>query len=365
MPVWRRVIRALRLPGWFRKRAILLTIRRVAPRADRGLDRLRLRRLKRHAAASSDERQPPHFAANTSYHAGMAHAVLEWGSAHHLSERYGCDFAGGVIRAEFGDFFGVDESGLPRFADLEKRTKTLLLPSSEGREDELTAVIRDGNWSRADYTLIRSPGRPDPDVAESFDFLRRLYESAREADPVPLFTDVGPEAVSIAVHIRRGDVEFFSAGERRMLPVDYFLEVCKVVEALLSPGRARFLLFSQGSREELAPFEELGNVDWFVSRDKTLSLQTDEDADIRESPTVAFHQLANADILIGSPSYFSYLAGGISDGLVVVPSGLKRTLKVRLPAGGNFLELDGEPRQSESLIKAALADRGWLDLPPA
>lgn len=112
----------------------------------------------------------------------------------------------------------------------------------------------------------------------------------------PLENDTG---MSIAVHVRRGDVtQDGSFSERYTSSSTISSHVKRVVE-LLGRDRCQVHLFSQ-SGQDLAEFEEL-DPQWHLDLD----------------PFTTLHSLASADILFAAKSCFSWLAGLITTGHVI------------------------------------------------
>ena len=85
-------------------------------------------------------------------------------------------------------------------------------------------------------------------------------------------------------------------GFTRFLDLDYFLGLCQKIERTLGADSVQFNVFGQGEQKDYEPFKHL---------------QLCLDSDAYES----FYNLTLADILITSPSAFSYMAGMLCEGL--------------------------------------------------
>jgi hypothetical protein len=117
--------------------------------------------------------------------------------------------------------------------------------------------------------------------------------------------------VNVAVHVRcpnkaDGLVESMQQAERadgfrRYLEIEYFVDVCKAVESAVGAEAVQFNVFAQGAVEDFAEFKALKNVNWCLDSD----------------PYEAFYNLTLADILVTSPSAFSYQAGLLCRGLKI------------------------------------------------
>lgn len=121
---------------------------------------------------------------------------------------------------------------------------------------------------------------------------RRKYYLCR----APRTTD----EVSIAVHIRRGDVsahnhDYFTSNET-------ILRTMTSVRAILDTHRVKYRMcvYSQGNRSDFAEFS-LPGVEFFVNVDPVWTLQ----------------ELVEADVLIMAKGCFSYYAALISDGIKI------------------------------------------------
>lgn len=103
---------------------------------------------------------------------------------------------------------------------------------------------------------------------------------------------------TVCMHVRRGDVDV--ARQDMWTDTASFLRTRELVEqALKAQGIApRFLIFSQGKREDFAGFEGEG-VEFHLDADPFWTLE----------------QMIDADLLVMSKSSFSYVAGMLCDGL--------------------------------------------------
>lgn len=117
--------------------------------------------------------------------------------------------------------------------------------------------------------------------------------------------------VNVSVHVRcpnKADslVQSMQQGERsdgfrRYLEIEYFVGVCKAVESVVGAQAVQFNIFAQGAVEDFAEFKVLENVNWCLDSD----------------PYEAFYNLSLADILVTSPSAFSYQAGLLCRGIKI------------------------------------------------
>lgn len=111
--------------------------------------------------------------------------------------------------------------------------------------------------------------------------------------------------LTVAVHVRRGDVSAGGAHADRFTPnARVRATIAAVCEAASAAGLTPALhLYSDGRPEEFADLADLG-----------LALHLDDDA------FTTFHHLAEADVLVMSKSTFSYVAALLSSGVVIYES---------------------------------------------
>lgn len=127
--------------------------------------------------------------------------------------------------------------------------------------------------------------------------IRRKYALS----PKPQLTEVEPGKLTIAVHLRRGDVDPDGRYAERFSPNARVLPCLREIQRILGPGRCAFQLHSQGKREDFPEFADLG-----------FAFHLDGD------PFESFHHMTRADVLLAAKSTFSYLAGLIGTGTVVL-----------------------------------------------
>jgi hypothetical protein len=109
------------------------------------------------------------------------------------------------------------------------------------------------------------------------------------------------DAVTVAVHIRRGDVS--SAENTHMYTsTERVLQIVSAVKSILNSKSVPhgICVYSQGALEEFDDLRPLG-AEFFLDADPIWTIQ----------------ELVEADILIVAKSYFSYYAGMISDGIKI------------------------------------------------
>lgn len=132
-------------------------------------------------------------------------------------------------------------------------------------------------------------------------------------------------SIKIAVHIRRGDINFIEKNIR-YLPNSYYVNLMKYLENILSGFTYEFHIYTETATKPLMitsdlrsdlggintilqpetfdEFNEFKNITWHINTD----------------PVDTFVELCNANILITSISAFSYLAGILNKNAIVIQS---------------------------------------------
>lgn len=142
------------------------------------------------------------------------------------------------------------------------------------------------------------------------------YRNARNFHPIQLLYD--KKTLNVAVHIRRGDLlpgNQFSDLSDRMLPDKWYLDIIDTV-IKFSQKRVAIYIFSEGKDNRY--LSEKGNfINW------TTDYLPNNTCDIFElidhSFTSTFHHLLHADILIGSKSGMTHLAGMLGSQIKLAP----------------------------------------------
>lgn len=156
----------------------------------------------------------------------------------------------------------------------------------------------------------------DYEYASTQVWLREIYDKARQVDPIPL--SYQSKYLNIAVHIRRGDLlpdRQFSDLSTRMLPDAWYIAILDLIFATTHQPLA-IHIFSEG-KHGLYQSEKGESFSWtqyfaysghpVIEHIDTPFLET-------------FHHLLNADLLIGSKSGMTHLAGMLGNSVKLVPS---------------------------------------------
>lgn len=163
----------------------------------------------------------------------------------------------------------------------------------------------------------------------------RYWRSSKAAIP----SHRAPTGITIAVHLRRGDVDAERNRRRYVLEEILLRDLGRLQSALAPFGRKLTLnLYSEGKPEDFRAFAEAGC-----------------NLHIGEDHFETLHNMATADILLAAPSNFSYIAGFLSRGIVL-------DHRRRAPKFSDWLRRDKNRDISiKRLRRAVLRRMGWPD----
>jgi hypothetical protein len=275
--------------------------------------------------------------------AGIGHQLANWIAGYWFARLLGTRFAHTPFASPAWErFLGLDAGETAAASLRAAGMPRVRLPLFD--EDDPAAVAR----TRA---IIASYRRPHLFVLEQDQFyraqigvvdaLRAKYAAApaRREDGL-MFR---PGRVSLAVHIRRGDVTAEAAAANPNLALRYQHETYfeTVLGETLAAIDGRFepdiYIFSQGDPETLATFRRFPNVRFCT------------DMGAHQS----FAHMAAADILITSKSSFSYKPALLGAGIRIVPAPFWHDY----PASPDWIVADAEGRFDAAALRAAIARR--------
>ena len=214
--------------------------------------------------------------------------------------------------------------------DLEKRIRSgeiklidlpqfeIHIPSNEQLDHEIYRSVDQFIQSHPEPNTafrIRNNRFGDYEYASSKKWFANAYQQARKQYPIPLLYD--PKKLNIAVHIRRGDLlpgRQFSELSTRMLPDAWYLEILDIVTSNASKPVAIYI-FSEGRDGQY--YSECGTPFSWKSHFRNSSFEVHEHID--DDFLSTFHHLIHADILIGSKSGMSHLAGTLNHHIKIMP----------------------------------------------
>lgn len=275
--------------------------------------------------------------------AGIGHQLANWIAGYWFARQFGTGFAHTRFSSDAWERFLELGASEPAAAALRALgVPRVRLPLFDENDPAAVAATR---------AIIASYDRPHLFVLEQDQFyraqigvvddLRAKYATASaRGDDALLFR---PGRVSLAVHIRRGDVTAEAAATSANLALRYqhdtyfetvLTETLAAIDGSFEPD---IYVFSQGDRETLAAFRRFPNVRFCT------------EMGARES----FAHMAAANILITSKSSFSYKPALLGDGIRIVPAPFWHDY----PASPDWIVSDGEGRFDANALRAAIARR--------
>lgn len=242
--------------------------------------------------------------------AGIGHQMANWIAGYYTATFFGLEFA----HSPFPDpaweaFLGLGHQTTTAEELIQERGfKRVKLPRFKYNDSDQVSKIK---------TIIESYDRKVCFVCEQDQWFgalhltkeylqKKFYTSPARIDEVLLFRQ---NRISIAVHIRRGDIRQ-GAGQKnpnlsmRWLDNDYFLKILEqVVSQALKERDYEIFIFTQDPPEQLESFKRFKNIN-FCSEMSAID---------------SFRHMVFADILITSRSSFSFKPALLNRGIKVCP----------------------------------------------
>lgn len=245
------------------------------------------------------------------YRTGIGHILAEWNTGLLWSHNLGLRFAHCQLREPWNDFFGLD--GFDNFQEISDRREIRrvllpLIPSTASPEKSplISRIIRH-HAAKGPCLFQLYYGQNSYRQDQTSRILREKYFSKRLVAPIPDCRT--PGVINISVHVRRRNAEDMSnptvhdpcgsAYKARYRDDEFFLRICLDIAKALGSHNVKFNIFSQGAKSSFREYACLPNVSFRLDEDV---LQT-------------FHNIVMGDILLLSPSSFSFKAGMISKGV--------------------------------------------------
>lgn len=274
--------------------------------------------------------------------AGIGHQIANFNGGYHYAMLFGIPFAyPGFRNKEWEHFLGFGEHEVS-VKELKKQGYRMRkLPYFDESEEGL-ALIRQIIRSYAGEKVILSVELDQfyQKQYEVIPYIKGKFEEASARKEDRLIYQEGK--VSMAVHIRRGDIVAAGetksaqpeAGERkeaaaaqgmskRWLSLDYFENIVRQVSEKIG-DQLDIYLFSQGDKKDYQCFEKYGNVIYCFD-------MSDQDS---------FLHMVRADILVISKSSFSYKPALLADGVRICPPDFWHGY----PESEKWIVADGEGR---------------------
>lgn len=259
--------------------------------------------------------------------AGIGHQFTILNTALIFAKQYNLQFVYYPLSGGWDEFLGLNEGEI-QYSDLaipftqtlkDESLRLVNLPRTNANSDVVNCnMVRqeDPDGDRVLAGIINSI-YPDNNIVfhlqeeqniydqtSTADILRKKYWARR--DRYPIANDFDSNKINVAVHVRRGDVvkwkqEQTANWQARWLDNSYFINVLIRLKEVLQNKLIAIHVYSQGELTEFAEFNQFSEVTFHINED---AFQT-------------FHGMVLADILVTSPSDFSYIAGILSQGIKV------------------------------------------------
>lgn len=240
--------------------------------------------------------------------AGIGHQFCNWNTALIFAHLFKLNFVHYPLKGRWDDFLGFGKGEI-QYKDIKKNKsiKKVRLPLIRGHNDlKGNKILNDliNNNYKKDILFILETDQSYYDQTITAQFLKEKYwKNKFRSEPNNNFSK---NNLNIAVHIRRGDIVQMKKKnegnwEDRWMNNLYFVKIIENVKDVLKEHELDIHIYSQGNKEEFLEFDRFKNVTYHLNEDELASS----------------YNIVLADILILSPSGFSYLAAIISYGLKI------------------------------------------------
>lgn len=246
-------------------------------------------------------------------YAGIGHQLCNWNAALIFASKYNLNFVHHPLisklkESKWEEFLGFGEGEL-LYEDVinKKSIKIVKLPrvrwnTNDTKGHFIVSEIINYAYPGSNILFYIANDQSVYDYTIVKDILRTKYWNNKKKNF--LKCDFRQDKLNIAVHIRRGDILQMNKKDKnfqqRWLDNTYFINIINTIKSQIYDNIV-IHIFSQGKIADFSDFEKIGNVVYHLDEDEYKT----------------FHNMILADILIVSPSSFSYFAGIISPGLKI------------------------------------------------
>jgi hypothetical protein len=280
------------------------------------------------------------------YRTGIGHILAEWNTGLIWSQKLGIPFAHCPLRDPWNDFFGLHGfEDLPTISSTKGLRRVLLPPIPDADNPTESALIINiiNHFSKKGPCLfLLYFGQNSYRHHETSNVLRDKYFARRNADPMRNWRT--RDKINVSVHVRRRNAEDMTnpsvhdpngaTYKARYRDSAFFIKTCRAIENVLRPDNLHFNIFSQGETKDFSDFKALKNSTLFLNKD------------VCET----FHNVVLGDLLVLSPSSFSFKAGMISKGLKIAAEPWWHFI----PDNQEWCRLQSEDLESENKIQSFL-----------
>jgi hypothetical protein len=240
---------------------------------------------------------------------GIGHSFSEWNTGRIIAKSCDLEFIHTPLPKEWESFLDLRVSN-KTFSDIQHipNLKIVHLPCFDYRScNPCIEVKKTVDTIELDRPIlfVLAPGQNLYDHSLFLDDLRGRYlKDLWNSDQIIFDRIEKNYSIEIVVHIRRGDVVEMKKKkqgnwEERYVELEYFRNILKVLSQILDGYSFNIKIFSQGREEEFHSFLDFQNTSLFIN--------------FNQNQTLA--QMIKSDILVLSPSGFSFMAGLFSQGL--------------------------------------------------
>lgn len=270
---------------------------------------------------------PAHFC-------GIGHSWTEWNTAYQWAHRLGLEFVNLRLPEPWASFLGF-AAAAPTWKQVMQTERPLIvrLPSvawGVGIDScSLIEPVVDAIRSPRNLLFVLADGQNSRDQTDFVAQQRADFVAHGGWRHLPDHRE--PGRLNVAVHIRRGDVATMKSADQgnwriRFVSLDWFARAMAMIVAAHPGARPLFHVYSQGQPED---FADLGG---------TFDLRLHLDSGDQES----LFNMSRADILVMSPSTFSFLAAILNEGHKIA----RIPWWHHLPEAGDWTLLPADPDPS-------------------
>ena len=245
------------------------------------------------------------------YSAGFGHGLDIWRNGIINANHFGLEYAYMPMVSETWEEalgFGEREKSIGML--LQEGYREILLPYYDLSDEKSIKIIKQIITSyRGEKIIFKNEFEQSSDLEKfmiSADYMRRKFweSSARKKDNIMYSGD----EISVAVHIRRGDVNQEQGKKnanirKRWLDEEYYVNIINEILQMDTKKKLKFYIFSEGKKEDFVLLNNLKDIDMQFCLDMPA--------------TDSFIHMCRADLLIVGLSSFSYDPGLINPALKI------------------------------------------------
>jgi len=240
--------------------------------------------------------------------AGMGHQVVTWCAGRVIADVLGMRFAHTPVAEPWESHLNL-AAGEVAARDLRATARTVRLPLIGYESSPVIEV------DHAELARVAASYKPDPAIVFRLALDQARYD-VTSAGPALMkkywlgrHHKLPSTQLRIAVHIRRGDVAAMreSGHEQwaeRWLDLSYFEAVLSSIDAVVGPRGRQVVVVSEGDPSDFSTLVRSFGAELVLGGD----------------PTAAFDRLVDSDVLVASPSGFSFIAGLVSGAITLFPA---------------------------------------------